>query len=174
MESESKPARILISACLMGKPVRYNGSALSVSDDIIRRWQDEGRLVLVCPELAAGMPVPRPPAEIQQGNGEAVLQGQARVIEQWGNDVSREFLQGAYQALELAQKHHCTLAILTEGSPSCGSSRIYDGHFNGTQRAGQGVTTALLRRHGIRVFSHLQLDQADEFLRSSSQIQVKS
>ena len=171
---EPKPARILISACLMGKPVRYNGSALSVHHEIIQRWQDEGRLVMVCPELAAGMPVPRPPAEIQQGNGEAVLQGQARVIEQWGNDVSREFLQGAYRALALAQKHQCTLAILTEGSPSCGSSRIYDGHFNGTQRTGQGVTTALLRRHGITVFSHLQLELADDFLRSGSQIRVEN
>ncbi|CNH54697.1 2-thiouracil desulfurase family protein [Yersinia pekkanenii] len=169
---ESKPARVLISACLMGKPVRYNGSALSVSDEIIQRWQNEGRLVLVCPELSAGMPVPRPPAEIQQGNGEAVLQGQARVIEQWGNDVSREFLQGAYQTLELAQQHHCTLAILTEGSPSCGSSRIYDGNFSGTPRAGQGVTTALLRRHGITVFSQHQLELADDFLRSSSQNKV--
>ncbi|CNK62500.1 hypothetical protein yaldo0001_14460 [Yersinia aldovae ATCC 35236] len=165
---ESKPARILISACLMGKPVRYNATALSVSDEIIQRWQTEGRLVLVCPELSAGMPVPRPAAEIQQGHGEAVLQGQARVIEQWGNDVSREFLQGAYQTLELAQKHHCAVAILTEGSPSCGSSRIYDGNFSGSQRAGQGVTTALLRRHGIRVFSHHQLQQADDFLRNAS------
>lgn len=171
---ELKPVRVLISACLMGKPVRYNGSALSVSDEIIKRWQDEGRLVLVCPELAAGMPVPRPPAEIQQGNGEAVLQGVARVIEQWGNDVSREFLQGAYQTLEVAQKHNCTLAILTEGSPSCGSSHIYDGHFNGTHRTGQGVTTALLRRHGITVFSQHQLEQADHFLRSISQVQVNN
>lgn len=171
---ESKPARILISACLMGKPVRYNGRALSVHDEIIQRWQDEGRLVLACPELAAGMPVPRSPAEIQQGNGEAVLQGQARVIEQWGNDVSREFLQGAYQALDVAQKHHCLLAVLTEGSPSCGSSRIYDGHFSGTQRTGPGVTTALLRRHGIMVFSHLQLELADDFLRSRSQIKVEN
>ncbi|MGK4431189.1 2-thiouracil desulfurase family protein, partial [Yersinia enterocolitica] len=54
---EPKPARVLISACLMGKPVRYNGSALSVHHEIIQRWQDEGRLVMVCPELAAGMPV---------------------------------------------------------------------------------------------------------------------
>lgn len=171
---ESKPVRILISACLMGKPVRYNGTALAVGDEIVQRWQDEGRLVLVCPELAAGMPVPRPPAEIQQGNGEAVLQGQARVIEQWGNDVSREFLQGAYHALEMAKKHQCQVAILTEGSPSCGSSYIYDGHFSGTQRTGQGVTTALLRRHGITVFSHHQLEQADDFLRSRSQNSSKT
>ncbi|AJJ10734.1 hypothetical protein CH64_618 [Yersinia rohdei] len=171
---ESKPVRILISACLMGKPVRYNGTALAVGDEIVQRWQDEGRLVLVCPELAAGMPVPCPPAEIQQGNGEAVLQGQARVIEQWGNDVSREFLQGAYHALEMAKKHQCQVAILTEGSPSCGSSYIYDGHFSGTQRTGQGVTTALLRRHGITVFSHHQLEQADDFLRSRSQNSSKA
>lgn len=151
--------KILISACLVGQPVRYNGSAKTVTHSLLRQWQDEGRLVIVCPELAAGFSVPRPPAEIAHGeDGAAVLSETARVIEENGTDLSELFVAGAKTALALAQEHDCKFALLTDGSPSCGSTTIYDGTFAGKKHQGVGVTTALLRAHGVQVFAETEID----------------
>lgn len=63
------------------------------------------------------------------------------------------------------------MAVLKDGSPSCGSARIYDGSFSGEAKEGFGVTTALLERHGIRVFREKQTDEAAEYLRELQQRQ---
>ncbi|MBK8285248.1 MAG: DUF523 domain-containing protein [Ahniella sp.] len=161
------PAKVLISACLLGEPVRHDGRDKWCADDVLHRWRKEGRVVGFCPELAGGLSVPRPPAEIEGGQGgSAVLTGLAHVRTNLGADVSTEFIAGAQQALALAHRHHIRMAVLKESSPSCGSSRIYDGQFNGTAVTGSGVTTALLRAHGIQVFSELELAEAEVFLRA--------
>jgi uncharacterized protein YbbK (DUF523 family) len=155
-------AKILVSACLMGHAVRYDGRAKPLDHPLIARWRDEGLLVTICPELSAGMPVPRPPAEIAAGaggSGSDVLAGQARVVEADGTDLSEGFRQAAANALALALETGCTHALLIDGSPSCGSRMIYDGGFSGTRRAGEGVTAALLRAHGIRVFADHEIEQ---------------
>lgn len=82
-----------------------------------------------------------------------MLDGTASVIEKSGRDVTSLYIQGAYQTLEKAQELNATVVVLKESSPSCGSSMIYNGTFQGTQVTGMGVTTALLRRHSIEVFS---------------------
>ncbi|MBB2205455.1 DUF523 domain-containing protein [Gluconacetobacter takamatsuzukensis] len=152
-------AKILISACLLGQPVRYDGGARPALHPALDRWREQGRLVVVCPELAAGFGVPRPPAEIAEGqSGPAVLAGTARVIEAGGGDVSAPYVAGAEAALALARAHGCAFAILTDGSPSCGSAFIYDGSFGGRRHAGMGVTAALLRAHGVEVFAESGID----------------
>ena len=89
---------ILVSACLLGEAVRYNGTDRRSDDPILKRWLAEGRVVPVCPEIAAGAPVPRPPSEIAgDGGGAGVLAGTARVIEPDGHDVTDLFLAGADQ-----------------------------------------------------------------------------
>ncbi|HEJ9095349.1 DUF523 domain-containing protein [Serratia odorifera] len=151
-------AKILISACLAGFKVRYNGSDKPMVDATLARWQQEGRLVVCCPELAAGFATPRPPAEISPtADGDAVLAQRAQVIEATGNDVTAQYLLGAHLALETARRQGCRFALLTDGSPSCGSQLIYDGAFAGRSKPGNGVTSALLRQHGIEVFSHRQI-----------------
>ncbi|CAG9271029.1 conserved hypothetical protein [Paraburkholderia unamae] len=151
--------KILVSACLLGSPVRYNGSAKTVAHALLDQWQREGRLVPVCPEVAGGFGVPRPPAEIAAAAcGAAVLAGTARVIDVRGMDVTSHFVDGAQAALELALAHDCRFALLTDASPSCGSHAIYDGSFAGRKHAGAGVTTALLRQHGIEVFAETEID----------------
>jgi uncharacterized protein YbbK (DUF523 family) len=151
-------SNILISACLYGLPVRYNGSEKARLQHTLRTWRDQQRLVVFCPELAAGFDTPRPPAEIQPQHGRySVLAAGARVQEQSGADVTERYLLGAWLALEMAQANQCRFALLTDGSPSCGSQRIYDGGFHGQTLPGMGVTTELLRRHGIEVFSDRQL-----------------
>ena len=152
-------SKILISACLMGFRVRYNGSDKLSDLDALEQLRKENRLVVFCPEQAAGLPTPRLPAEISGGEGEDVLTGSAVILESDGNDVTAVYLKGATEALKTAQRSGCRFALLTDGSPTCGSQTIYRGDFSGQQINGNGVATALLRRHGIEVFSEQQITQ---------------
>jgi uncharacterized protein YbbK (DUF523 family) len=147
--------RVLVSACLLGEKVRYNGAAASSSNAQLARWAAEGRVVPFCPEVAGGFGVPRPAAEID---------GRGRVMTQAGADVTDGFLRGAQLALDAARAQNVRLAVLKDGSPSCASDVIYDGSFSGRTRSGRGVTTALLERHGIRVFSEVRVDEAAAYL----------
>ncbi len=155
-------SKILISACLLGHAVRYDGKGKPLAHPAIERWTQEGRLVTICPEMAGGMAVPRPPAEIESGApGLDVLEGRARVIEITGGDVTSQFIDGAQKALAFAKEHGCAYALLIDGSPSCGSVAIYDGSFSGRKQAGNGVTAALLAQAGIAVFSPANIDALD-------------
>ncbi len=96
--------KILVSACLLGQPVRYNAAHKRVDDELLARWLAEGRIVAVCPEVAGGLPVPRAPAEIEPGRSAAqVWLHQARVLDVHGADVTTEFVRGAEHALAVAQ-----------------------------------------------------------------------
>lgn len=150
---------ILISACLLGLPVRYDGKGKPLSHPALERLKAEGRLVSICPEMSAGMPVPRAPAEIEPGaTGDDVLEGRARVLDLAGLDVTADFLTAADNALRLAMERNCTAALLIDGSPSCGSLTLYDGHFSGTRKPGMGVTAAKLRRAGIKVYAPTEIE----------------
>ncbi|WP_434699084.1 DUF523 domain-containing protein [Pseudomonas sp. D1-1] len=151
--------KILVSRCLLGHRVRYDGGARGPFD-LLQHWLDEGRLVPLCPEVAGGLPTPRPAAEIPGGQGARVLDGNAAVITTEGEDVSAQFLSGAYQALALAREHGIRIAVLKANSPSCGNLLTYDGTFSGVKIRGEGVTAALLKRNGVRVFSELELAEA--------------
>jgi uncharacterized protein YbbK (DUF523 family) len=103
--------------------------------------------------------VPRLPAEIAAGgDGESVLSGKGRVIEETGGDVTAQFVAGAQAALAVAQANDCRFALLIDGSPSCGSRTIYDGKFIGQKHSGAGVTATLLRSHGIEVFADTEIE----------------
>ena len=91
--------KILVSRCLLGHRVRYDGGAHGPFD-LLERWQREGRVVALCPEVAGGLSTPRPPAEIPGGQGGQVLDGERPVLTVDGEDVSAAFLDGARQALE--------------------------------------------------------------------------
>lgn len=142
---------ILISACLAGLKVRYNGT--DSLDERIQKLVLENKALTVCPELMGGFSTPREPAEIVGGDGEDVLDGKARVVEISGRDVTELYLKGAYATLHKALEIGATKVVLKEYSPSCGSAMIYNGDFNGTKLGGVGVTNALLRRNNIIVCS---------------------
>lgn len=119
----------------------------------------------ICPELSAGMMVPRPPAEIAGGMaGEDVLAGRARVLEISGGDVTAAFVRAAENALALAKETGCRHALLIDPSSSCGSVSIYYGSFSGDKRPGNGVTAALLKQAGIQVYSNAEIDRLVERL----------
>ncbi|TCN80732.1 uncharacterized protein YbbK (DUF523 family) [Shewanella fodinae] len=145
-----KVAKILVSACLMGEKVRYDGNDNLLQHPLMQRWQQEQRLLMICPEVAGGLSVPRAPAE-QIGT---------RIITCDGADVTTAFQRGAWRAQQLAQQQGVVMAILKARSPSCGVGQIYDGSFSRRLIADDGVTAAALRQLGIAVFSELQLDAA--------------
>lgn len=155
--------RILVSSCLLGHAVRYDGGGFEPRTHL-RRWLREGRVVALCPECAGGLPTPRPPAEITSGSGVQVLDGSHRVLTEGGEDVSAQFIAGAHVALASVRQWNIPIAILKANSPSCGNQMVYDGSFSGHKVPGEGVTAALLRRHGVQVFNEQQLELADAAL----------
>ncbi len=158
--------KVLVSSCLLGNAVRYDGGDLKADHVVLKRWVDAGVVVSFCPEVAAGLPTPRAPAEIQGGNGTSVLDRSVPILNVDGADVTDAFFRGARKALELCRAHDISVAVLTDGSPSCGSSYIYNGEFLGKKIEGHGVTTALLLHHGVKVFSQYQLDDAYSYFSS--------
>lgn len=149
---------ILVSSCLAGFAVRYNGT--DSLENGVRAMLESGEAIAVCPELMGGFFTPREPAEIAGGDGDDVLDGRARVIERSGADVTELYLRGARLTLDKAREVGADTAILKENSPSCGSAAIYDGNFAAAKISGHGVTSALLRRNGIRVLSEYDYRQA--------------
>lgn len=156
--------KILISACLLGERVRYHGGDAALAHPILEQWRREGRLVPFCPEVAGGLSVPRPAAEIQGTGGAAVLRGTARVITSAGADVTDAFLAGARAALDAALRAGARVAVLKNGSPSCGVTEIYDGTFSGRRRPGIGTTAALLSERQVRVFDESELESARAYV----------
>jgi uncharacterized protein YbbK (DUF523 family) len=152
---ENRRSRVLVSACLLGAEVRYHGGAARVESPILQRWREEGRIVGVCPEVAGGLPSPRPPAEIQGPS----------VIAKDGRDVTAAFTAGADSAVNIARELGIRVAVLKSRSPSCGIGQIYDGSFAGRLVAGSGITATALKHVGIRVFDEDQLPEADALLR---------
>jgi len=158
--------KILISGCLVGQQVRYHGKDALCKEALLSKWQDEGRLVPICPEVSAGLPVPRPSCEIVgRGGGKAVLRGNAKVMSHNGIDRTEAFISGARNALALAKKWNIHIAILKTNSPSCGNNSIYDGTYSGRVIPGSGVTAALLAENGVAIFNEKQLTEVDALLR---------
>ena len=151
--------KILVSSCLLGEAVRYDGKGYAPGD-LLQRWFAEGRVVPLCPELAGGLPTPRAAAEISGGQGAEVLDGLLPVLSIDGEDVSAAFRCGAAQALRLVGQHAIRIALLKADSPSCANHSTYDGSFSGRKVAGEGVTAALLRRAGVQVFNEQEIAQA--------------
>lgn len=155
--------KILVSQCLYGgEPVRYDGKSKAETDVRFLQWKEEGRLVPVCPEVFGGLSTPRADAQ----------RSEDRVIARNGKDVTAEYMRGAKEAVRLAKEHDVLCAVMKEKSPSCGSSKIYDGSFEGTLIDGQGLAVELLRSEGVRVFSELELDEVERMI-SESEMQSK-
>lgn len=144
-------APILVSACLVGIPCRYDGASQAIPGYLAHTIA--GELIPVCPEMLGGLSAPRCPAQIEAGGGYQVIAGCSRVIDECGDDVTDAFLDGAYATLSIAREAGAVQAIFKERSPSCACCRL---HRGGTLVSGAGVTTALLRMHGIRVLSEVQ------------------
>jgi uncharacterized protein YbbK (DUF523 family) len=142
----------LISACLLGIKCAWDGQDIYKSDKAIELSNSE-MLMPVCPEQLGGLRTPRAPQEIQGGTGEDVLDGKCKVLNIDGKDVTQEFIAGAEETLKIVKLLHIEEFIGKSRSPSCGCGQIYDGTFSRTLIDGDGITTALLKRNGIRIIT---------------------
>ena len=146
----------LISACLLGIRCTWSGHNKYKNDRAIGLSRVE-TLIPVCPEQLGGLATPRAPQEIQGGTGEDVLDGKCKIMNKNGEDVTREFITGAEETLKIVRQLNVKEFIGKSKSPSCGCGQIYDGSFCGRLIDGDGVTTALLRRNGIKITSEEDL-----------------
>lgn len=137
---------ILVSACLLGCPCRYDGTAKA--DPRVLALMERHTLIPVCPEQLGGLPTPRLPSERREGG----------VFDRGGKDVTVQYRQGAEEVLRLARLYGCTHAVLKERSPSCGSGQIYNGSFSHVLVPGSGVAAELLAENGITVLGESQAD----------------
>jgi len=137
--------RILVSACLLGEKVRYDGKDNYVEG--LERLKADYDLIPLCPEVLGGLSVPRDPAEIIRG----------RILTNKGKDVTAQFLLGAQDVLDFCLKNNIHKAIMKDRSPSCGKGRIYDGSFSNRLVEGNGVTVELLQRNHIKVYSEEEI-----------------
>ncbi len=133
--------KLLISACLLGVNCKYDGGTNTLPKATLDKLCESYELVPVCPEAYGGLTTPRLPSERLDGG----------VFAKNGTDVTEQYNRGAEAALRLCELFGIRKAILKEHSPSCGSGSIYDGSFTGTLIPGDGVTTELLKKHGITV-----------------------
>jgi len=114
-------------------------------------------LISVCPEQLGGLATPRAPQEIQGGMREDVLDGKCKVLNKNRENVTKEFIRGAEETLKIIRQLNIKEFIGKSKSLSCGYGQIYDGTFSGRLINGDGVTTALLRRNGIRIIAEEDL-----------------
>lgn len=137
--------KIMVSACLLGRRCKYSGGD-NRNDAVISFLKDKD-YVAVCPEVAAGMPVPRPPVEIKKG----------RVISIEGKDLDETYREGVRKTLEEAGP--VDMAILKGGSPTCGVHQIYNGTFSGTKIPGKGILAAALAKKGILLYDEKDIEK---------------
>ena len=140
---------ILVSACLLGEPCRYDGK--SKPNAAVRELSKVYRLIPVCPEVAGGLSTPREPSEI------TVASFGEKVYNKRRDGVTAAFVLGAKKALAAAKANGVKLAVLKARSPSCGAGAVYDGSFSGTLREGDGITAALLKANGFTVITEEDL-----------------
>ncbi len=143
----STKEKLLVSACLLGANVKYNGKNNLIN---ISKLKEKYEFIPFCPEVEGGLPTPRPPSEIVSNNP-------LRIINISKVDVTRYFLKGAKKALNICKNLNIKKALLKENSPSCGKNFIYDGSFSKTLKAGQGVTVALLIKNSIKIFNENEI-----------------
>lgn len=158
---------VLISRCLLGFACRYDGIA---KPSILPRLGElpEISWIPICPEAEGGLPIPRPPCEIEPGAAATdVLAGNGRVLTKVGRDCTREYCRGARLALLRAEAAGAKFALLKARSPSCGTRSVYDGTFSRTLIRGRGITAELLDGAGITLFSEEELESFSRTLSSS-------
>jgi uncharacterized protein YbbK (DUF523 family) len=151
--TEDAPAEgtpVLVSACLLGLPTRYDGKAKR-SETVLNYLKKHNLVAVpVCPEQLAGMTTPRAKTFFSSGTGHDVLTGNGQVISETGQDMNEVFCRGAKLTLQIARLSNSQLAILKERSPSCGVHQVY---LHQDRVDGSGVTAALLKQEDIQVFS---------------------
>ena len=162
--------KILISSCLLGEDVRYDGNNSSIAfnpkfafslKELFMDILCDNEIYSFCPEVAGGLGVPRIPAEIVNNDKPFIIKNEQ------GADVTINFLLGAKKALDLCLEENIKVALLKANSPSCGNINVYDGTFTNNLVEGQGLTARLLKENNIEVFNEKQLNELEKFIKTN-------
>jgi uncharacterized protein YbbK (DUF523 family) len=162
--------KILISSCLLGEDVRYDGNNSSIAfnpkfafslKELFMDILCDNEIYSFCPEVAAGLGIPRISAEIVKNDKPFIVKNEE------GTDVTMNFLLGAKKALDICKEENIKVALLKANSPSCGNINIYDGTFTGNLIEGQGLTARLLKDNEIEVFNETQLKELAKFIKTN-------
>ena len=162
--------KILVSSCLLGEDVKYDGTNSSIalnpkfSFSLKELFMDilcDNEIYSFCPEVAGGLGVPRIPAEIVNNDKPFIIKNEQ------GADVTINFLLGAKKALDLCLEENIKVALLKANSPSCGNINVYDGTFTNNLVEGQGLTARLLKENNIEVFNEKQLNELEKFIKTN-------
>lgn len=137
--------KALVSACLLGRCCKYNGG--HNYDPKVAKFLKDKEAVEICPEVMAGLGVPRTPIEIVGG----VL------LDRDGNSADEALRAAVAQVLELVSKEQICCAVLKSRSPTCGVRQVYDGSFSGKLVDGSGVLAEALKDAGLQVIDAEEL-----------------
>jgi len=145
---------IIVSACLAGIKCRWNGE--NDVNEKIKEMVEKKEAIAFCPEVLGGLSIPRKSCGIYDGVGKDTLNKKAtvRTIND-GKDLTKNFMKGAQEFLKIAKSKNIKVAILRTPSPSCGCGKTWqlDENFENHVIPGDGVTTALLKKNGIKVYT---------------------
>ena len=129
--------RIVISACLLGLKTRYDGRAKPV--ELPAEFAD-AEIIPFCPEVAAGLGVPREPMTLADGG---------RVVRICDRTDMTECLEKAcaeFLAWLEAEDKPVDLFVLKSRSPSCGiAAPVRDANGAETGKAA-GIWAAIVRK----------------------------
>lgn len=162
--------KILISSCLLGEDVKYDGTNNSIAYNPSFKFSQkelfmdiicENEIYSFCPEVSGGLPTPRIPAEIVSRQKPFIVKNKD------GDDVTINFLLGAKNTLELCKSEDIKVALLKSKSPSCGNTHIYDGTFSDSLIEGQGLTAKLLIENEITVFNESQMKEFFKYIKEN-------
>jgi uncharacterized protein YbbK (DUF523 family) len=138
---------LLISKCLLGEKVRYDGGDCKQDNHLLKKLSDKYNLIPICPEVMAGMTTPRDPIEIKN----------KKVIKASGEDVTPIFEPVFIDLKRIVRENNIHKALLKDFSPSCGSTKVYDGDFSGNKIEGVGIITAFLQSLNLIVYSETEI-----------------
>ena len=148
--SLSQPPKVMVSACLLGWPCRYDGQS-KADAELLKKFSSDD-VMPICPELQGGLPIPRVPAGIEcSADGQSICGYSARVINRSGQEVTTQFRRGAEAVLALAERLQPERIILKQHSPSCGCGSV--GCTDLQRHAGRGVACDLLASKGFQIES---------------------
>ena len=100
--------KVLVSACLLGRNCKYSGG--NNYNPGVAEYLKDKEVIEVCPEVLAGLGIPRIPIEIAGG----------QLRDRNGVNVDPQLREAVAQILEQVAGEDIACAVLQSRSPTCG------------------------------------------------------
>jgi len=156
--------KLFVSACLTGKAVQYDGKLRKIENPILQKWIKEKKVFPFCPEIAGGLDTPRNRAEIVKIKAAKNIEDRFLIKDIEHNDLTDHFIAGAQLSLKFAKEKNIKLALLKDGSPSCGTTYIHDGSFTNVRIKGKGILAYFFDENNILCFNENQIHKLNKLL----------